>query len=654
MGFVMHVDIDFGWAPRSRKCIDGDQLGATEHQLQRTIQRFRAVHKLDLEHCTSLSDEALASIVVTCPRLSSLMLATQEALTGCSAPHIARLRNLQHLDLSARLTEEGYCPRFTDAGLATIVEGCTGLISLKLQNNGALTEASCTEIARLEQLATFTCFEGLTDAGLGTIVAGCKGLQALDFSSELNEMDEGFPLRLLTNSGFGLIAGLPSLTRLNMNNCPSLMDTGLLAITAACLNLEFLNLGWCQQDVPLTDAGLAKIGGCKKLRNLTLCGRDITDVGLSEIAKCTSMSILDLSGSSYITGASDGAKLAQCLNLTELTLKDCVKFANEGLQNIARCSALCSINVGECFQITDIGLAEIVRCPNLFQLDLRGCRRIRGAGPAGFSRCRSVRSLNLSRCKRLTDTGLDSIADCTELATLDLRMCTKITDVGLASIGACSSLSTLLLSCSATDFGLSKVLSCPNLSNLELSDCACITGTGGAGFSCCPTLTGLALNGCTNFTDAGLEDLSRCTKLAQLSLSKCSKVTDAGLAEIMKCSSLYHITLQQCDQIVGASGLCSSAAKLQTLDLTGCKNFKHIGNFSSCTNLERISLNGCAKITDADLEKIESAFPKAYHISLAGCLLVTLKAAEKILEDLDPYSLSAFESEHGIDADYWI
>ena len=31
------------------------------------------------------------------------------------------------------------------------------------------------------------------------------------------------------------------------------MDTGLLAITAACLNLEFLNLGWCQQELGLSE-----------------------------------------------------------------------------------------------------------------------------------------------------------------------------------------------------------------------------------------------------------------------------------------------------------------------------------------------------------------------------------------------------------------
>ena len=88
--------------------------------------------------------------------------------------------------------------------------------------------------------------DGVTDAGLATIGEGCPELESLDLSS-----CNGF-----TDAGLATIgAGCPNLKSLDLHSCKQITDAGLATIGAACPELESLDLNGCHM---ITEAGLAK------------------------------------------------------------------------------------------------------------------------------------------------------------------------------------------------------------------------------------------------------------------------------------------------------------------------------------------------------------------------------------------------------------
>lgn len=68
--------------------------------------------------------------------------------------------------------------------------------------------------------------------------------------------------------------GLPLLDSLDLSDIPSLVDTGVEAVSLCCPNLRSLNIGW----TAVTASGIRKIlSNCRRLRTLLLWGCKIGD-----------------------------------------------------------------------------------------------------------------------------------------------------------------------------------------------------------------------------------------------------------------------------------------------------------------------------------------------------------------------------------------
>jgi GTPase SAR1 family protein len=401
-------------------------------------------------------------------------------------------------------------------------------------------------------------YSDITDSQLRSL-AGLTSLTTLDLSNCWK----------LTDEGLAHLAALTSLTKLDLSGCRNLTDEGL-AHLAGLTSLTTLSLNECKN---LTNEGLAHLTGLTSLTTLDLSeyGR-LTDEGLAHLAGLTSLSMLDLLNCRTLTD--EGlARIAVLTSLTTLDLGGC-EMTGEGLAHLVALTSLTTLNLSGCGRLTDECLAHLTGLASLKTLALRGRGTLTDKGFAHLARLTSLTTLDLSGRGKLTDKGLASLAGLSALTTLDLSYCGKLTDEGLAHLVGLTSLTTLkLIGCgSLTDECLAHLAGLTALTTLELSGFGNLSDRGLAHLAGLTALTTLALRGRGNLTGKGLAHLAGLPALTTLDLCGSGELTDEGLAHLAELSSLTTLDLSYCGKLTdeGLAALARLTA-LTTLDLNGCK-----------------------------------------------------------------------------------
>jgi hypothetical protein len=86
-----------------------------------------------------------------------------------------------------------------------------------------------------------------------------------------------------------------------------------------------------------------------------------------------------------------------------------------------------SLDLSGCFNIEGYGLAAIAQLPSLTTLSLRDCRRITDTGLEHLTYNRRLQSLDLGGCLNISGAGLAAIAQLPALTTLNFWGCSRIT-----------------------------------------------------------------------------------------------------------------------------------------------------------------------------------------------------------------------------------
>lgn len=202
----------------------------------------------------------------------------------------------------------------------------------------------------------------------------------------------------LTDRGLLQLADLSCLEVAKLDNCHSLVGSGLLVFSSSH-RLHTLSLASCRR---LTDEAIVNISHLRSLEALSLDGcRCLTNRSLSAIAGLYALRKLDLSQCDLITD--DGLDHFEKLELLEeLSLGWCRLITNAGINNLTtqngRSITLSSLRLARC-AITDEGVSHLGRLLALKELDLNGCSKV-GSEALGktLKKLKDLQTLDVSYC----------------------------------------------------------------------------------------------------------------------------------------------------------------------------------------------------------------------------------------------------------------
>lgn len=376
------------------------ELG-TMAALAQDLRSFGAVQRLDLSYA-ELDDGQLERLAEL-PGLLNLDLA--RTATGERALFsLAAHPQLLSLNLWG-------CEHVTDAGLT----GLEALQQLEWLELGHCSRVSGQAAASIRNLSR------LTYLGLSATRFGDTGLRQLTGLRLLRSID--LSDTLLSGSGLSVLATMPDLGTLNLQNCVRLRPETLIVLRE--MLLTDLALGGCGL---LTDAALVHVRPLRGLTCLSLERLEISDVGVLYLTDLIALSRLDMSWTRV--GDAGLARLCALRGLRELLLSG-TKVTDAGLARLEQLPGLVELNLSGT-ALTDAGLRSLVAVPSLEVLDLENTS-VHDAGLVHLGEMPNLRSLYLGGTA-ITDLGLDLIARLTSVKEVDVTQCPRVTERGASTL----------------------------------------------------------------------------------------------------------------------------------------------------------------------------------------------------------------------------
>ena len=409
-----------------------------------------------------MTDAMLAQIAAH-THLTTLKLGGSQAVTDAGVRAIARMTNLEHLDLSGTtISDDGLntlralphltsivlsWTNVTDAGVPALAQ-CPALESVNLMGTRC-GDASIQAFAGKPTLRHFHSGNAVTDAGLRWFheYPTYKQWQG-DATTETKLGYDAEPNRLLlrgalTDRGIASLRGLDGLFALNL-------DDETLGLSGAALAplVDLANLGWLAFDAK--DDAMPLIAQMPRLRGLACQDTTATDDGW--VALSESQSIENIWGRRcYGLGSRGFRSLARMPKLTRLmvscknvsddalallptfpSLREIMPMdvPDDGYQHIGQCDALEVLTLMYCRDTTDVATTHIARLPKLSRY-FASYTQITDRTPTLLSDITTLESVTFDSCAALTDHGIASLARLPRLRAL------RVSGRGLtANVGA--------------------------------------------------------------------------------------------------------------------------------------------------------------------------------------------------------------------------
>ena len=391
-------------------------------------------------------------------------------------------------------------------------------------------------------------------------------------------------------------------------------DLGLSFVSVSCKNLESLTIWNCAR---VGDRGLASIAQfCSKLKKVDISNvPKITDSGLISIAKaCRKLSEVRVETCPLVGDGALRALAEYSAEIKTMVVKNCPLVGTSA--SVCFPSSLSNLSLTGTF-LSDPGLVELSNnLTKLQSLELEKCHEVTSEGlmTALSNLSPSLRALSLVKCNgvgRTIKEGENSApGHCQYLQSVTINACPMVCDEFLYSLGkrlvGVKSISLVNLT-EISDCGFVFLLVAMRqrdaLRNVDLSGCTRITdwSVAAAVRAATDSLRCLTLDGCDGVTDRGLRLIGHfCRGLVELHLSGCAKIGDGGVAELLSGAA-------------AAQGLPWKDSRLQVL-----------------------SLEGCGKITDESLRRLEEMAVQGglAGLNLKRCGGLTAAAVSAVRENL--------------------
>lgn len=265
-----------------------------------------------------ITDKAIEVITHCCgAMLEVLILKGCWRITDRSCRAIAgECSTLMALDL-------GGCWEITEAGIIALSRGCTMIRAIDLSNcrklNDAAMYALCTNCAHLTSIIISYC-KMISNAFMGYLATSCSQLRRLNLQRCTGVTDDGFTKFSQNNHA--------KLQELILSDCSFLTNTTLRNLSVACKSLRVLNLSFCCSLTEESMLGMSMGFTQLQVLDASFCGNFVSDASLATLT-------------------------ANCLELTRLSIRGCVRVTDQGvLHLILSAKKLSALNLTNCNAIS--------------------------------------------------------------------------------------------------------------------------------------------------------------------------------------------------------------------------------------------------------------------------------------------------------------
>jgi len=437
-------------------------LSADEWDELIAVMKERRITRLD---ASGLITDAVLSRVADLDHVTTLLLGGSRELSDEGLLHLARMPQLEHLDLS-----EYPGGKLTDRGLS-VLRHVPNLRTFEMTWQRGITDAGVANLKGCDRLEQVNLMGSPTGDG---------AIEALQGKPKLRSFSTG---KLVTDDGLRLLVNYPLLRKWHGPPFPSDPDANVdggarllidgpftdrgLAGLAALEGVFDLDLFW--HVTGITSEGFAHLVHLPNLGSLGADGKLSNDAAMRHIAAMPRLRRLRIQESAATDGGFEA--LARSQSVTHVWGRECPNFGSRGFIALSRMPELRGLGIG-CKNVDDKALSALPSFPALRELTPVG---VSDAGFVHVGRCHKLQRLTCMYCRDTTDAATEHIAE------LRLRYyyagLTQITDRSLQVLGGMSSLEQVeLYECNGvTDTGVAFLANLPRLREVNLDSLPGVT-----------------------------------------------------------------------------------------------------------------------------------------------------------------------------------
>ena len=400
-------------------------------------------------HANGLMTDAVLARIAGFDHVTALSLGGSRELTDDGLLQLARMPQLEHLDLN-----EYPGGKLTDRGLE-VLRHLPNLRTFEMTWQAGISDAGIANLRFCDQLERVDLMGSPTGDG---------AIEALQGKPKLRHFSSG---RLVTDAGLRLLHNFPMLKKWGGTEA---------------------NAGHLLIDGPFTNDGLTNLAGLEGVFELDLFWHvtGITSDGFAHLARLPNLSSLGCDGKLSDDGAmkyiaalphlrrlraqesvatDDGfTALSQSKTIESIWGRECPNFGSRGFIALSKMPTLRGFGIG-CKNVDDEALSTLPDFPTLQELTPIG---FLDEGFRHIGRCKHLERLTCMYCRNTTDIATEHIAG------LALKYyyagLTQITDRSLAILGRMPSLEQIeFYECKGvTDAGLGFLAGLPRLREVQL------------------------------------------------------------------------------------------------------------------------------------------------------------------------------------------
>ena len=415
-----------------------------------------------------LMTDAVLSRVAGLGHVTSLKLGGSRELTEDGLRHLARMPQLEHLDLS-----EYPGGNLTDRGLE-VLRHLPNLRTFEMTWQRGVTDAGVANLKHCGRLEKVNLMGSPTGDG---------AVEALQGKPHLRHFSSG---KLVTNAGLRLLHHFPLLKTWHGPRPEDVGDSGKpggshllidgpfsddgLAGLAGLEGVFDLDLFW--HVTGITSDGFRHLAGLPNVGSLGADGKLSDDVAMRHIAAMPRLQRLRIQESAATDAGFEA--LSASRTITHVWGRECPHFGSRGFVALSKMPALRGFGIG-CKNVDDAALSTLPAFPALRELTPIG---FQDGGFAHVGRCEKLERLTCMYCRETTDAATEHVAG------LRLKYyyagLTLITDRSLEVLGRMSSLEQVeLFECKGvTDAGLAHLAGLPLLREVQFDGLPGVTFEG--------------------------------------------------------------------------------------------------------------------------------------------------------------------------------